>query len=418
MAMPNVGSLSEVAYIIGTTEAQLEAWKPDSPSLQNGPPFAIGEIVWDLLTANRIAAEKLGEVSSTDGTNELQSAFVSQLLTDSLREADFGDFFDSILEDPSLRRVMMEGDTERLGEALRMSGKLRPKEWQSLTSNDKVAIAIARPKTAALFFDRIWTLDRDIPGEIGFRIHSMEEKIALGLFDGIIANLAAREKDPEAAESKIEKAYELLTSPAAEIQIAKAYAGLLIPSVEKIVNHPVQTFFANEENMRASYAPGTTTMVIAVIESIGLVDESLLTWNQVHEIRQDERAVVQMRRMLHWIDTEMSGKSLGFIQDEINMRITDYEDAAKKHGIKLLSGALGTLLDVKLWNTLLGTAIGCALEKHSLAVAGLAAGLTLQGTRVAFETMNLHRDLKTARDTHPVAFLQNFKGIKPPEDKK
>ena len=415
IAMPNVDSLTEVARIIGATEEQLEAWKTDSPSLRNGPPFAIGEVVWDLLTANRLAAEKIVEISKNDGPNELQSAFASQILTDSILEAEFGDFFDSILEDPSLSNVLIQGDTERFGEALKMSGNLRPKNWQALTSNDKVAIAIARPKTAALFFDRIWTLDRDIPGEIGFRIHTVEEKVALGLFDGVINKLAAREKDPNVAEKKIEKASEFLTSPEVEVQIAKAYSALLIPSVEKIVSHPVQTFFANEENMKASYEPGSTTMVIAVIESLGLIDESSLTWNHVRAIREDQGSVGQLRRMLHWIDKDMSGKSLGFIQDEINLRITEYEDAAKKHGIKLLTGAFGTLLDVKLWNTLLGTIIGCALEKHSVAVAGLAAGLTLQGTRVAFETMNLNRDLKIARDTHPVAFLHNLNKVKPTE---
>lgn len=154
-------------------------------------------------------------------------------------------------------------------------------------------------------------------------------------------------------------------------------------------------------------------MVIAALESLDWIDEEHLTWDQVAEVRKDEESIVALKRMLHWLDAEMAGKPVSYVADEIQLRLSEYESATKKHGIRLARGAFGTFLDVKLWNTLLGTIVGGKIEPNHGALVGFLAGIALQGCRVAFETINLHLETKAKLDENPMAFIHyvNNKGI-------
>jgi hypothetical protein len=75
------------------------------------------------------------------------------------------------------------------------------------------------------------------------------------------------------------------------------------------------------------------------------VDEDSLRWEQVLEFRHDRQARTKYKRLIHWLDGSMIGKSASYIEDEIAIRLEDYEFALKKHGIKMIIGEIEGILD-------------------------------------------------------------------------
>jgi hypothetical protein len=336
-------------------------------------------------------------------------AVAAHVVSSSLRNAAFGDFLENVLDDPKLKRVSLQGDSASLSDAIRMEGGLKKKKWAPVEKKESLVIALSRPLSAALFFDRVWTLDRAIPGTIGFRCGHINEQIALGLLDGLIDDFTKLEANEDFQNEKRDKTDEFLRSPTVESYMSKAFAGLLGPAFEKLTIKPVQTYFASEENLRGTYAIGSTPMIIAALESLKWIDEEHLTWEQVAEVRKDMQSVSALKRMLHWLDSEMAGKPIWFVADEIQLRIAEYENATSKHGIKLVRGAFGTFLDVKLLYSLLGSMIGGKLDPNHGELIGFLAGITAQGCRVVFETLNLHVESKTKLDENPVAYIHHLK---------
>jgi len=409
MASPDVGTLGELASILRCPVAHLESIQSQVKSLSAGPPYRIGFVVLELLHGNHLSVEDLGWSTETAQPSDALLAIGAQIVSSSLREAEFGDFLENILADPELKPVLLQGNSESLSDAIRMIGGVKRKNWAPVEKRESLVIAVAKPLSAALFFDRVWTLDREIPGTIGFRCGDINERIALGLLDGLIDDFSMLEKNEEVRKKNLDMAGEFLRSPEVESQLSKAFCDLLAPTLEKLTVRPVQTYFASDENLRSTYSTGSTSMVIAALESLEWIDEAQLNWEQVAEVRKDKESVIALKRMLHWLDSQMAGKPVSFVADEIQLRLSEYENATNKHGIKLARGAFGTFLDVKLWNSLLGTIVGGKIEPNQGALIGFLAGIALQGCRVVFETLNLHLESKTKLDENPIAYVHHVK---------
>jgi hypothetical protein len=60
--------------------------------------------------------------------------------------------------------------------------------------------------------------------------------------------------------------------------------------------------------------------LITCLRNLEVVSESDLTWEQVREFRSDLKNRERYRRLVHWFDKEMAGKTLPFIQDELALR--------------------------------------------------------------------------------------------------
>jgi hypothetical protein len=100
------------------------------------------------------------------------------------------------------------------------------------------------------------------------------------------------------------------------------------------------------------YHEGNKSTVVTTLGNLKIVNEDSLEWEQVQELRSDSQTRDNYRRFFHWLDKEMIGKSQAFIEDEISNKLSDYEEALKKHGIKTIIGTLKEILD---GNFLFGT---------------------------------------------------------------
>lgn len=141
---------------------------------------------------------------------------------------------------------------------------------------------------------------------------------------------------------------------------------------------PVVTVYESRNNQKIAYSNGNRQAVVTILENIRIVDERKLSWEQVLEFRKDQENREKYKRFLHWLDKEMIGKSQTFIEDEISIRLEDYEQALKKHGIKTIVGTVEEALDGKYLLGASGVAGSLMLAGHP-ALGVLAAGLLIGG---------------------------------------
>jgi hypothetical protein len=222
MDSPDAATLGELASVLRCPAAKLESIQSQVKSLANGPPYRIGFVVLELLAGNHVSLGDLGSTEAAQPSDALL-AIGAQVVNSSLREAEFGDFLENILDDPELKPVLLQGDSERLGDAIRMTGGVKKKRWAAVDRKESLVIAVARPLSASLFFDRVWTLDREIPGTIGFRCGDISERIALGLIDGLIDDFSKLEANQEVRKRMLNSADEFLRSPAVRVNVVKGF---------------------------------------------------------------------------------------------------------------------------------------------------------------------------------------------------
>lgn len=110
---------------------------------------------------------------------------------------------------------------------------------------------------------------------------------------------------------------------------------------------PVVTIYESERHRAREYNAGDAQVIIASLSDLSIVDENRLTWEQVLQFRADRDARQKYRRLVHWLDKDMIGKSQAFIEDEIAERLQNYEQALAKHGIKTVVGTIQEALDGK-----------------------------------------------------------------------
>jgi len=213
-----------------------------------------------------------------------------------------------------------------------------------LPSEVETAAIALKPKTAALCYDRVWgASDGIVPRSIRCWGGTQAEVSGKGLAADY--NIKTGRAPIVAMVGPEEKKLEMLRAgtdyglAATFRDIAKSFS-----KRHRIYMFPIFDFIEQRNRM---YQPGDREIIVTTLSNLDIVDEKQLTWEQVIEFRKDNENKQKYRRLLHWLDKDMVGKSRAFIQDDIAMKLEDYEWAIKKHGIKTVIGTIEETLDAK-----------------------------------------------------------------------
>jgi len=232
-------------------------------------------------------------------------------------------------------------------------GILLPRKGESAAITIKV-------KTAALCYDRIWSTSNDaVPEAIRCWGGSPAELDGRGLAADwniktkrapIVAMCGPEEKKLMLMKATTDRGLGLILR-----EIARSFSlkhGVIVIPVYDLVT-----------DRASAYNEGKHEMIISILSNLEIVDEEQLTWEQVLEFRADKENQQKYKRFLHWLDKEMIERSQAFVEDEIAIRLEDYEKSIKKHGIKTVIGTIEEALD----------------GKYSLGASGIAGSFTLAG---------------------------------------
>lgn len=265
---------------------------------------------------------------------------------------------------------------------------------------EQAIVTITRPKSAALFADRVWSVGNpeedsevtfgwEVPMDVRWRalfdLGVMEAEA-----DGSISEI--RSAPGEATESFVTWLGEVSRDLAADYRRRGANVSPLYDSAAA---------------RDAEYKAGDQPVILAIVDGVMVVDENALAWDQVLEFRRDSEARVAYRRLVHWLDGELIGKSAVFIADEIAARLERYDWAVRKHGIETLAGTLERMVDPRLLTG--ASAVAAAMQfvvsqpMWSLMAAGglLIGGAALSAGRVALARKDItmgHREIAYVHD--------------------
>lgn len=233
-------------------------------------------------------------------------------------------------------------------------------------SGESIAISNT-PKTAALFFDRVWETRAFLeaaPKEISMYGATEEEIWIDSLF------VATKDRTDDRLAQLIINANNPIPEHIFRRQPLCRFISEALFKHYKFIATP---FYESAESLNKEYHPGNIGVIFAAIKNIGIVDEEKLEWSQVKEFRKDLNCQRKYRRMIHWLDSELVGKSGNFISDRIANKLEDYEWALKKHGIETVIGSFSRIIDPRFIIATSAAVAGLNLtgERFIAAIAGL-----------------------------------------------
>jgi hypothetical protein len=267
------------------------------------------------------------------------------------------------------------------------------------------AMTMGSSKVAALFFDRVWAPPAtDTPRDIGFYCGTTLE--AMPFLLRFILDLSTPEKSAAgmALFSEMLPTERVLTEASPTIKWFTEFMG-------RERNVRVTPVYDGEDVAFDEYRQGDRAAVVATLEGLQIVDQDRLAWDQVREVRADERARMSIRRFRTWLDKEFDGKPIAFVEDQIALRLDDYEWALRKHGITTITGALTDLLDFKFLPAATAATLGLAFAGGG-AWAALAAGGIVAGKVAVSVTQRMveWQDRKRVAGAE-VAFIHELKKL-------
>jgi hypothetical protein len=260
-----------------------------------------------------------------------------------------------------------------------------------------VGLTDRAPKTAALMFDRVITLGEPCPEPIGLDVFAHDRsgdgrKVGLEfVIDGENTSILTRDE----AAKQPPNLYSGDNLDAAWDSASNFLLRIASEELRLKLGLEVYPMYHSIEAYSSEYKPGNYSVITASLENLKPVQEGTMDWPQVIEFRSDKDAHRKYRRMIHWLDGNMLGRSQEFVEDEIAAEIEDYERALRKHGLDTCLGILKDILDPKV--LVAATAVGGALFQVD-SLLGVLAGSGITLANVVVKAVKDARDLKSANE--------------------
>lgn len=153
-----------------------------------------------------------------------------------------------------------------------------------------------------------------------------------------------------------------------------------------------------------------TNDIQVTLLNINLIDTSQASWEQIIELRNDPELSSSLRNLKLMMHDNYLGKSLAYIEDDMQRRIEKYEHACKSMGLKTISSHIS---QIKNFLSLNGVSLGLITlilnsEGFNLnnglslgAISAAATSLLLYG----IEIKNNSNELYKLKNDNPVAYI-------------
>lgn len=285
------------------------------------------------------------------------------------------------------------------------------------------ATGFVRPKTTALFFEKLWAPYEIRKTHYGkkFDMYSMPKSICLTREDvsdsELFASLEERlspymekmSKSDLQPEDSLRGFKQMLLSENRNeglvrcSQVFKKYFDIdMVPIMvdktrfEQDIERYSKQFhrMSNTDHIIEKSSIVPSNVLELTIHALPTVVDEELSWNQVLEFRNDKVEVAKLRRFLSWADQEFTGKTKVQIQDELGRALDDYISALKKHGIKTVSSGITTIMSSS------ATVLSALNDLQS---AGVAVGLTITAGLIAYFVETASNMASLSRE--PIAYI-------------
>ena len=211
---------------------------------------------------------------------------------------------------------------------------------------ESIGLTDRAPKTASLLFDRVVTVGAEpCPAPIGFTAFDFGQQRQGGrtiqyefvIQDGATFQFLVGHRNG----AKIRKRIHGKRLDAGLSAVSNFTLRAAAEEIRLKLGFGAYPVYHSTGAYSAEYKPGNYEVVIASLDNLKIVHEDSLDWQQILDFRSDEDARRKYRRMVHWLDSSMVGKSQSFVQDELAIKMETYETALRKHRNKDVPRNLG-----------------------------------------------------------------------------
>ena len=134
------------------------------------------------------------------------------------------------------------------------------------------------------------------------------------------------------------------------------------------------------------------------IGSVEIIDDRLLSWELVKEFRKDKSSRARLRALHNFAFENYKDKPLSYIENDINLKISEYVMTAKSWGLKTIQSIIGS--------SAIGTATGLVTSiagAPASITAAIGASVFLGGTLVQIVTRR--KLLEIEQEQKPIRYL-------------
>ena len=143
------------------------------------------------------------------------------------------------------------------------------------------------------------------------------------------------------------------------------------------------------------------------LSRLNLIEASQAEWRQIIELRKDIQSHRKLARLRLFIHNNYANCSFAYIEDDLSQRIEEYEQVAKKYGLKTVLSSLSMLLDAKALQPSGGAGLVAGLFGGP--IVGLSAVAAIEVGKIAINFAEKHHELKDWQSGHELAFIFDAK---------
>lgn len=139
------------------------------------------------------------------------------------------------------------------------------------------------------------------------------------------------------------------------------------------------------------------------LSNLDAVDAAKLSWRHILELRRDGDSIKRLRNLRRAVYKDYSAKPAAYIKEDIEFRISEYEDAIRFWNLPTQKGALEIAMTGEALAAV-GAAVALALVRAPL-VAAAAAGRAIAVGKVALSIAARKREIELERRRNSMAYL-------------
>jgi hypothetical protein len=137
-----------------------------------------------------------------------------------------------------------------------------------------------------------------------------------------------------------------------------------------------------------------------------LINIENATWKQIIEVRKDSESMMKLRKLVHFYSANYDGKDAKFIEDDISIKLYEYDKAVKKWGFETTTSSAGIILNSKSLLATAGFSLASILGgSHSLALVLVSGGAFIEIGKIALHIAEKNFEKKQLQETHDLSYL-------------
>jgi len=267
-----------------------------------------------------------------------------------------------------------------------------------MDKNLTIAISCDEHKLASLFFDRV------IP--VGLSSYSVPKSICFDkLWDWVGDPKLREDIQRHGLESEIKLGFESELEETNDTALDNFYMGFIRFVTDKYSFNAVP-LFKKSTLYHDTYANGNKDVLDLSIIDAPIIDPSKLEWDQILEVRKDKNFKHKLRRFRFMLCDNYQDKDPQYIREHLIMKVLDYEEACKKHGLELIVSSLSQLLDSKsLLGTLGLTATSILMGEPAFASTTAITGAILEFGKISLHVAKKKLEFASAKERSAIAIL-------------